>query len=254
MDILVLSACIGDEYFTDGYQKFVLSTLRKYCDKHSFDLQVLTDENKADEERALHWIKIAALREKVDNYDWLVWFDSDVMIMNHNINLKRYLDHDVNLIITRDFMNSEETSDHSRLLNTGVMFWKGKSDKSKEMLDSVYYDDNTFVKNPQKFPFEQGSLCTLYKKDPKFRSLTKVDENNEFHKFWFRNSEELKLENVLLNTDLKSNPDKFQKILLEDNKIFKVGDFCVHFAPIYRNGPGSLTPSFRKLYNNVIWN
>lgn len=67
------------------------------------------------------------------NYDYVVWFDADVMVMNHKIDVFFYVDQDANLTISED-INFERIKEFNKRVNTGVMIWEGKVVTQKKSL------------------------------------------------------------------------------------------------------------------------
>lgn len=89
-----------------------LPNLQEYCDRHGYELTPY--ENPALI-RDIVWDRIDVILHTLHKYDWLVYFDSDVLVTNHHIKLEEFL--------TRDIVLSESIrEDGSIHLNDGVLF------------------------------------------------------------------------------------------------------------------------------------
>jgi hypothetical protein len=61
-----------------------------YCSKHGYDYHCY---NKSlDETRPPAWSKILAIKEQLNNYDWVLWLDSDARIMNFDKKIEDLID------------------------------------------------------------------------------------------------------------------------------------------------------------------
>lgn len=88
MRLAVCSLSIGDEY--KQTVKYCILSLRKYCEKHNYPL--ITDESYKIQDRDYMWSKIPLLRRTLPDYDYIVWIDADMMIMNDEIKLEDFID------------------------------------------------------------------------------------------------------------------------------------------------------------------
>lgn len=149
MNVAFVSVCFGDLY-TKEYKDYVYPTVNEYCQKYDIDFHLY--EKKLDDNRAPQWSKILAVRNHLNEYDWIVWIDADIMIMNHTIDIRDYINQNYKFIITK--FEKPKLYD----LNTGLFFIKGKSEWSGNFLKEVYFGDNVFVNNPTKLYHEQSSM------------------------------------------------------------------------------------------------
>lgn len=88
MKIAVCSLAIGVEY--KKVVHYCTETLKKYCEKQNYPL--ITDETYAIHDRDYMWSKIPLLRKTLSDYEYVVWIDGDMMIMNEEIRLEQFID------------------------------------------------------------------------------------------------------------------------------------------------------------------
>lgn len=145
-----------------------------YCKKHGYDF--IEDESILIKNLPIPWSKIPLLLKYIDNYDYIVWIDADILIMNLNIKIEDFISKYPNDIVVG--------SDY-RMINTGVMIIKNSS-FSKEFIKSMetnvydpYSDPNERYQN-----WEQGSFINLYDKNflsaQQFITITSPTEMNSY--------------------------------------------------------------------------
>ena len=112
-------------------------------------------------------------------YDYIVWIDSDILIMNSNITLEsliqKYPKHDI--ICGND----------NKMMNTGFLFVKNTK-FSKNFLKDVYFNeyDPTEDPNNRYQNWEQGSFINLYDKNHlKCKQKIFVTEPTEMNSYWY---------------------------------------------------------------------
>lgn len=126
MKIAVCSLTIGEEY-----KKVVQNctrALKMYCEKHSYPL--ITDETYTIHDRDYMWSKVPLLSRTLSNYDYVIWIDGDMMIMNHNVKLENFIEL---------YLGNRETMmcvDSGGQINTG--FWVLKnSEYCRDLLNII---------------------------------------------------------------------------------------------------------------------
>ena len=77
-----------------------LSTLWPYCERHGYELHVVTES--MDPSRPFAWTKVRALQKYLPLHDWVWWVDVDTLIINPAERLEDRIDPAYNLIMTRD--------------------------------------------------------------------------------------------------------------------------------------------------------
>lgn len=74
-----------------------------YCDMHGYSLEVFTDG--FDTTRPAAWSKLHFIKQTLPKYDWVVWMDADLLVMNKTITIESYSDNAFDLIMGRYEMN-----------------------------------------------------------------------------------------------------------------------------------------------------
>ena len=149
MKIAVCSLYIGEDY--KNALKLCNDSLIKYCNKHQYTL--ITDESVITSEREPMWYKVPLIRKYLGDYDYVVWIDADIMIMNHDIKLEE---------IIFDYMPLKDTMmalDSGLKINTGVWFLKN-SEYNHNLLDMIYNLPELAGEY-----HEQGVFGTLYNRN-----------------------------------------------------------------------------------------
>ncbi len=103
-------------------------SFEKYARRWDWDL-ILSTEDLA-ERRPFPWGKIPLLRALMDEYEWLLWVDADVVMVDIEADITREIREDKNLYL----VEHHGTEYHA---NTGVMLLRS-SDWSREFLDEVW--------------------------------------------------------------------------------------------------------------------
>jgi len=110
----------------------IFESNKKYCDKYNFDF--IYEDKVLDNTRHPAWSKILLLeRELQKYYDYVIWIDDDILIMNYNIDFRDIIDkYKPENIMIDDNLNIGEWN-----INTGIIVCKN-NDKTKEMLREVW--------------------------------------------------------------------------------------------------------------------
>lgn len=171
----------------------------EYCKKHDYDF--IEDESIHDESKTIPWSKIPLILKYINNFDYIVWVDADMLIMNPNITIEsfidKYPDHDI--ICGNDW----------KMINTGFMIIKN-SDFSKQFYQAVF--DNIYNPEDDKQGrynnHEQGSFINLHDRNHmNCNDHIKVTSPRDMNSYWFN---------------------------------FHPGDFILHFAAVRGNLLGYL--------------
>ena len=117
MKIGVCTLMFGEKY--EHYVQFCRKTLVHYCEKHGYDL--LEDNDLYDNSRDPMWSKIRILQKFLPDYDYIVWIDADVMIMNSDFTLKYFI---LGWMKDKDMMLALDVGDQ---INTGMWFIKNSN-------------------------------------------------------------------------------------------------------------------------------
>lgn len=115
-----------------NFSQPIFEANQKYYDKYNFDF--IYEKKVLTTERHPAWSKILLLERQLEkDYDYVVWIDDDIIIMNYNIDFRD--------IITRyepeNIMVDDNNNFNRWKINTGMIVCKN-DDKTKEMLREVW--------------------------------------------------------------------------------------------------------------------
>lgn len=130
-----------------------LGKLEQYAVKHGYALEAF--EIPSSFEREPSWYKISILLselKKTDNYDYIVWVDTDTVVYNNNITLESIINPDKFLFISKDHNN----------INCGIFILK-KNVIMLNFLEKVW--NTTNKKFPQHNWWEQDAIIQLIEQD-----------------------------------------------------------------------------------------
>jgi hypothetical protein len=117
------------EKYSEDVVLYPLKIFQEYCTKYNYDFIVET--KSLDESLPPQWTKILLLLKHLSKFDYLVWMDIDIIIMNDKITLNQIIyDH----MDGKDFLLSRDVSNH---INTGVLFVKN-TQYAKDILELNY--------------------------------------------------------------------------------------------------------------------
>jgi hypothetical protein len=104
------------------------------------------------------WAKLDVLKKHLIMFDWLVWIDSDLLIMNFNIRLETFLPRnmDIDLVITADESG----------INAGLFLWRN-SPSGHNLL-------NRWARMMTSNTHEQKQLAMLIASEASIRRRTRV--------------------------------------------------------------------------------
>lgn len=147
-----------------------------YCNKYGY--KFIEDETVYNVDKPIPWTKIPLLLKYINDYDYLVWVDADILIMNMNTKIEQFINmYPFDIICGSDW----------KMINTGVMIIKC-SNFSKEFIKTIEtneYDENE-DKNGRYMNWEQGSFINLYDKNfMNCQDHIKVTIPTEMNSYWF---------------------------------------------------------------------
>jgi hypothetical protein len=178
MRIGLCSLTVGEKY--KEYTKWSRENKILYCKKHNYDF--IEDESILDLSRPIPWSKIPLLLKYLPLYDYLVWVDADILIMNDQITIESLIT-GFSFNDTRDFIVGSDF----RMINTGVMIIKNTEfslDFIQKMWDNEYdpYEDP----NERYLNWEQGSFINLFDKNyNNCQSKISVTDPVVMNSYWF---------------------------------------------------------------------
>lgn len=176
MKIGVCTLSIGQKY--KELTKLTLQNKKEYCDKYGYTL--ITDESMYDSSKPIPWSKILQLQKYLDEYDYLVWMDADMLIMNDMISIEsrifKYPEY--HIICGSDY----------KMINTGFMIIRN-SQFSKDFLKMVWEHNYEPDSNGNRYQnWEQGSFIHLYDHNylgciNKIRITEPIENNSYWYNF-----------------------------------------------------------------------
>lgn len=167
MKIAICTLHVGDKFKEETkYGKIVKE---QYCKKHDYDY--IDDETVVDHSRDFPWSKIKVIQKHLPNYDYVVWIDADIQIMNSNKKLDEFIDEFMgnNLLM---YVKSRQW------VNTGVMFIKN------DPFMFEFFDES--YKHTNQICWEQGAIDFLYRINWKgCQSKIHLVNHKLFNSDWF---------------------------------------------------------------------
>ena len=136
MKIGVITLSHGEKFKNDI--KYARQTLINYCTTHNYDL-IEDDSCVKEHDREIQWTKILLIQkylvyakeyEKKPYYDYLVWIDADIFIMNQIITIESIIHR---LMKNKHIMYSK---DFGGWVNNGVVFIKNTPEALDYFIES----------------------------------------------------------------------------------------------------------------------
>ena len=123
----------------ESYTKFSFDLNERYCKKHGYDF--IRYSEVLDENRPVSWSKLLALKNHLNDYDWLFWIDADAIFHNPLIRIEERIDEQYNFICGKSFgegWTPYSTNPDIINMNAGVFLLKGKSPWSIRFINNLY--------------------------------------------------------------------------------------------------------------------
>jgi len=175
MKIAVCSLSIGEKY--KKITHWATMNKKSYCQRHGYDF--IDDESIWDKSKPIPWSKILLLLKYIEKYDYIVWIDADILIMNMDIKIETFIER---------YSNYDQISGSDwKMQNTGVWIIKN-TDFSKRFLSEVWinvYDEKSDPKE-RYMNWEQGSVINLMDRNVlNCKEKIKVTYPEEMNSYWF---------------------------------------------------------------------
>jgi len=114
---------LADEQYHKWFPNCVES-VKRYCLKHGYDY--IGKKGKIDESTHINYQKPLLLLNHINDYDYIMWIDLDVAIINDEIKLEDR----INSVPPRDVYYCEDPSP-AQMLNSGVLIFKNSAFSTK---------------------------------------------------------------------------------------------------------------------------
>jgi hypothetical protein len=142
---------------------------RRYCERHGYDF--ISDVAIA-RDRPACWAKIPALLNALEAHEWVLWADSDTLILNDDLPLDEFCDPHYDLIVQSHdeffrFIGVPLEQGLARMpINTGV-FLMHRSDWSRDFLRRAY-EQTAYVTGGELWDGigEQEAMIALLRRSP----------------------------------------------------------------------------------------
>jgi predicted O-methyltransferase YrrM len=175
MKIGLCTLTIGEAY--KERTKWTTINKKSYCKRHGYDF--IDDETIWVKSKPIPWSKILLLLKYIEKYDYIVWIDADILIMNMDIKIES--------LIQKYPQYDQITGSDWKMQNTGVWIIKNTMFSKlflTEVWDNVY--DEKSDPHERYMNWEQGSVINLM--DRNFmdcKNKIKVTYPEEMNSYWF---------------------------------------------------------------------
>lgn len=139
MKIAVLECC-NEDFVYHNVSLLTRRSKLNYCDLHNYNF-ILHKFRELG--RPPYWARVQGLLTHLDNYDWILNIDSDMLIVNPQIRLEQYIDEKFNVLVG---MMPDYATRKAIHISTGLLFIK-RSLWSKKFLQK-WWDQTIFINNP----------------------------------------------------------------------------------------------------------
>jgi hypothetical protein len=150
--IAILTLRIGEKY--KEFTKLGMLTQIEYCKRNGYDL--IDDESVYDKSRPIPWSKILSIKKYLQQYDYIVWMDADIIILNFEVKLESFINQYL-FNKESDFLMCIDTGNKR---NTGVWFIKN-TDYALKFMDRIYEQTNYIDAGE----WEQTAFNNLYEQN-----------------------------------------------------------------------------------------
>jgi glycosyltransferase involved in cell wall biosynthesis len=191
---------------------------KEYCDLHGYDY--ISYKQNINNDKSAHWQKYLALKRHLRNYEWVLFLDTDCLIMNHTIELDSLIDENYSMIFENmgdRFLG--ENPEYENLMDwnynpiSSAMLFKN-DEISKEFINNIY--ENKIV--PVRGIYDNTAVRVLLNKNEYYKNKTKMFESDsrKLNSVWYTNKP-----SFLLQHEISWNDNK---------NIYKKGDFILHIV------------------------
>ena len=136
---------------------------KMYCDKYGFDFIVSDERTYTD--RPPHWERLPLLLKHIQNYDYVVWIDSDAFLYEDSPSIENVINYHVDktFIFSADRKYDPNDKNNNFRINSGFFIVKNSTYSIDFLKDWAYNYDYCFNRDKKLFPFnDQGGLLHMY--------------------------------------------------------------------------------------------
>lgn len=204
-----------DKYSFKEIGQLTLDSKVEYCKIHGYDFSNYNLHEGYPKE--IGWFKIDIIRERLKDYDWILYCEADAMICNYTIRLEEILDINYNFIIAKNSISSDWNG-----INCGV-FAVRNSEWSMNFLNKIHNKKEFWHHNQA----EQQAIINEFEINTKeMLENCKIIKNKIFNSYfheWYE-QDNFKMGDFILHDAGAHNIHRFQlfnelkdKIIKEEN-------------------------------------
>lgn len=163
-NVLVLSAytdnILWENYGKNDYAEISLEQNKKYAEKNNYDFKYVKYKlNEIDSNFGPTWIKIKAILDNIDNYEYIFWIDADAIFVK-NASIDFLLGKD--FVVTKA-LNADGYNETFTVTSSGLMLIKN-TEFSKNILNNLINQSSIWKKGifKKEYWHEQGLLDDMY--------------------------------------------------------------------------------------------
>jgi hypothetical protein len=198
----------------------VQNNIKKYCEIHGYHLWIDRLEDNIREDKPMTWQiayrKIQAAKEilQSNNFKWIVYLDTDSLIMNPSIKLESFIDDNYSLMVLNHKVPASDNPITSikGLNNVIVSHFFVKNNKDGLDILDAWLENEGWPEDLSITEWDlEGRQMRILINNPKYTSKIKAIDESIFSRFWYSN-------NPFMVFNLKGFADNF----------FRPGDFIAH--------------------------
>jgi hypothetical protein len=122
---------------------------RLYCERHGY---TFIDEVAVPDDRPVCWAKIPAILQALENHEWVLWADSDTLILDRSRRLEDFCDTTRDLVVQShdayfEWIGVDPAEGRAAMpINTGVFLIRA-TDWSRRLLEEAWQQDHLICRN-----------------------------------------------------------------------------------------------------------
>ena len=163
------------------YKDIVSSNLKEYSERHGYDL--ISYYEPYDCGKEVWWNKHDFIRKHIQDYDWIMWIDSDCLFINMSIKIEDVIDENYDIITVMNVINHYDGT-HTNNTETGCILFRS----NQKTIDFINFwvelrnEDNVFWKETKSEAIHNDGtiLRELIERDENRRKQVKLLTNKEF--------------------------------------------------------------------------
>lgn len=162
---------------------------RLYCERHGY---TFIDEVELPDDRPVCWAKIPAILRAFEDHDWVLWADSDTLILDRSRRLEDFCDPAHDLVVQShdeyfEFIGVDPAEGRAAMpINTGVFLIR-TSDWSRRLLEEAWRQEHLICRNEVWSGIgEQEAMIEVLQRHPedmrRIRYVEHLQNHPRFHR------------------------------------------------------------------------